>query len=105
MTTAERNETLRTRLAMAVDKGFVLKPHHFMSRDRETGEMYGYESIIFDPEFARALWGKKRVDLMGQPAKGYYSIAHATGWLPMYKFQLMQMAIADDRIEYLGANS
>jgi hypothetical protein len=94
----EQNKTLKIALKKAVDNGFRIKPHQFLSRDKQTGEVYGYESIIFDHEFARALWGESDLLLDGNNVKVYAS-------MPVWKHHIMLMAAADDRIAYLEANT
>jgi hypothetical protein len=89
------NEILRSRLQMAAERGFVLKPHHYLGRDRKTGDMFGYESIIFDHDFARAIWGDE---------PDWYDESR-TSWRSGWEGRLMDMAIANDRLTYLEAHT
>ena len=52
-----------------------------------------YLSIIFSHAFAKALWGETTLEGLGGSAKN--------GW----EYHIQQMAIADNRLEYLGANT
>lgn len=55
------------------------------------------ETIIFNHQFAKALWGEKWLKSTGEGLGDYEK---NDGW----KHHLQQMVIADDPIEYLGEN-
>lgn len=57
-------------------------------------DLYFVESIIFNHEFAKALWGEEMV-------KEYHSVNVCCSQ-PAYAYHLQQMVIAPDAIEYLG---
>lgn len=74
----------------------------FTSIDDETqdpGDWYmPVECIIFDHSFAKALWGEDRV--VG------HTVINRIGkeievWTPAWQYHLQQLAIAEDRMEYL----
>jgi len=101
MTIEERNEVLRSRLQIATERGFVIKPHHFLGRDRETDEMFGYESIIFDPDFGKALWGdKEHNEFHGKPCTNCnrYGVSGAEY---CYEYYQASMVCEADRIAFL----
>lgn len=50
-------------------------------------------SIIFNHDFAKALWGKED--------RQFRSIG---GWTQAWKYHLQQMVIAEEPIKYLGEN-
>lgn len=52
------------------------------------------EHVIYDQEFAEAIWGKKWV-------RHSFDI---TPQIPFHQYNLREMVIADDPIKYLGAN-
>jgi hypothetical protein len=54
------------------------------------------EEIIFDHDFAKALWGDERLVIVGN--------TDWRTWPLMWQQHLMQMVIADDPIKYLGEN-
>ena len=53
-------------------------------------------AIIFDHDFAKALWGDELIDV-NIGARGAYSI-------DLWKYHIQNMVIADDPIAYLGDN-
>ena len=56
-------------------------------------EQYSFEAIIFNHDFAKALWGEK-------PNTPYLKAASYIPW----KYHLRRMVLANDPIKYLGAN-
>lgn len=56
--------------------------------------------IIFDKDFARALWGKEPKSLYADSANEDY--LYET--LPIWQYHLQQMVISGDPIKYLGEN-
>lgn len=52
--------------------------------------------ILFDQEFAKALWGEEKL----QPMNQAFDKVLKSGW----KRHLQQMVVADDPIKYLGDN-
>lgn len=58
------------------------------------------ESIIFNHEFCKALWGVKplvRIEYRSPPEAG-------GGRIPQWQHKLQQMVTAEDPIQYLGEN-
>lgn len=63
------------------------------------------EVIIFNHDFAKALWGEEMVATR-------HTITMFNGleldsselWLPNFKYHLQRMVVADDPIKYLGEN-
>lgn len=70
----------------------------FPNRDMATSWVRELEGIIFNHDFARALWGTERA----------MRTIKTSGWLEyktaLWQYHLQQMVIADDPIKYLGAN-
>jgi len=52
-----------------------------------------YRNIIYNHDFAKALWGKED--------RQFRSIG---GWTQAWKYHLQQMVIAEEPIKYLGEN-
>lgn len=61
-------------------------------------------TLIFNHDFAKALWGLDRLRSGGFGETYYDAYQNFPDKLPNYKFHLQQMVIADDPIKYLGAN-
>lgn len=86
----------------------VTKDNVFVVGKSKTGATYdisfAIETIIFNHDFAKALWGEMPVH-MGYRKKSFkpeeYELRDT---LPMWQVALQQMVIADDPIKYLGAN-
>ena len=102
-TILEHNKILRIVLKKARDNGFVLQSNHFLTRNKETGKITGYETIIFDHKFAKALWPKWfDPDL---PTRKYDKRQVGFRTIPEWKYHLQLMVLADDRLAYLKANT
>jgi hypothetical protein len=69
------------------------------------GGRYNYMEIIFNHDFAKALWDKGktvyRAEVIESPAEGE---AGYDEYLEAWEYHLQQMAIANDPINYLGNN-
>lgn len=66
----------------------------------EDPKLLGYQSIIFDHNFAKALWGEENFDYeieVGFPDGTVYDVAR----LPTWQYKLQQMVLEDDPIKYL----
>lgn len=61
---------------------------------------YGRESIIFNHDFAKALWGENLIQLARGNNIGQTITYHAPAW----QVRLQDMVIAEDPIKYLGEN-
>lgn len=85
-------ETLKAAWEKAIDKGFVpIDNKHVIVTDNRTDIRFGYESWIYDHDFARALWGEE-VD--------WYD-TNDDSFMPRWKGHLQEMVVADDPIAYL----
>lgn len=62
------------------------------------GMFYGYKDVIFDHDFAKALWGG--IELMQDGLNGEALAQPQHLW----QYHLQQMVIADDPIQYLADN-
>jgi len=58
----------------------------------------GFSSLLFNHDFAKALWGEE-----GQTLTGLRCSAQ-DGVIPYWQYHLQQMVIAPDPIQYLGEN-
>lgn len=59
---------------------------------------FDYQAIIFNHDFAKALWGERKI-LRNVPHGVEVDTSH-----PGWQYHLQQMVIADDPIKYLGDN-
>lgn len=60
-----------------------------------------YEQVIYNHDFAKALWGNMTyAELKGAP----YSSTNISRELKAWQYHLQQMVIAEDTIKYLGEN-
>lgn len=65
--------------------------------------VFDYIAIIFNHDFAKALWGEDEVryrDIYPHDEWNASELLHNCAW----QYQLQQMVIADDPIKYLGDN-
>lgn len=66
------------------------------------------EQIIFNHDFAKALWGEEEWKLVEGEGwvqdKDEVYISGIADVQPAFRMHLQQMVIADDKIEYLGEN-
>lgn len=71
---------------------------------------YNYQAIIFNHDFAKALWGEEEI---GLDQYGWNNVAYFTQFdtpinyiikLSLWQYHLQQMVISEDPIKYLGAN-
>lgn len=69
---------------------------HIDGHDVQHREPLNAERIIFNHDFAKALWGEEEYE--GNP------IGDPQGTLRDWQYHLQQMVIADDPIQYLGDN-
>lgn len=99
-----RNEIIQKSIAKAVSKGFKILPKHFMTRVPDTGEIQGYEVVIFDHKFCKAIWGDEFIEtgLVYPPFKNGKAVVHQ---IRANHFHASQMAIANDRLAYLEQNT
>lgn len=79
---------LKRAIEQAKANGFVLRDNKHMVAIDHSGlrPMLGYESIIFSHDFAKAFWGE----------------GEEYAPLPEWMYQLQQMVIQDDPIQYLA---
>jgi hypothetical protein len=66
------------------------------SDESQTNITFHYKELIFNHDFAKALWGEDRIE---EPVYRLTSVA-----IPGWHYHLQQMVIADDPIAYLGQN-
>lgn len=59
-----------------------------------------YPSVIFNHDFAKALWGHVNMVRYGEDKYPYAD----DQLIPAWQYHLQQMVIADDPIKYLGSN-
>lgn len=58
-----------------------------------------YPTVIFNHDFAKALWGNAYIHTCGR----HYNLKDCEDHLlPAWKYRLQQMVVADDAIAYLG---
>lgn len=99
-------EVLTKAIDIAVKNGW--KPQNFVTTQFTIGENfevwpppeketydYSFESVFFDHDFARALWGS---------AHKNYQVANRKDWGYAWEFHLWRMVLATDRIQYLKEN-
>lgn len=97
-----QHEILLAAIKKAESNGFIMDNHkHFCEIGRDFGgevvSLGAYESIIFDHEFAKAFFGDLPFCdhcLENNCAQQYVPVAR---WC----YEIKELAIADDRIEYL----
>lgn len=116
-------EILEIATQKAIDRGwcngalkytFVGNGVHFQMSE-VSFEMRSYNDIIFNHDFAKALWGETKVNDMVDKyellkKKGLvYAYDNANESFeydePVWMWHLQQMVIAEDPIKYLGDNS
>lgn len=78
------------------------------------GETLAVEEIIYNHDFAKALWGKGEPDFWnlrgvksGRKGHGSAQVLKETEgekFIPEWQFHLQQTVLADDPIKYLGKN-
>ena len=72
---------------------------HFTTADDNSQFYCDIEHVIFNHDFAKALWGEE-----GQTLTGLRCSAQ-DGVIPYWQYHLQAMVIADDPIQYLGDNT
>lgn len=91
-------ETLEAAINKAIDGGWNPgnEPEDLasMSINRQGG--WTVNDIIFDKDFAKALWGNKKTESWND----YEVVVPYTGW----QYHIQQMVIAENPIEYLKEN-
>jgi hypothetical protein len=100
-----REWILKLIIQKAQSCGFVLDPNrHIITWDKD-GTIRGFESIIFDHAFAKAIWGEEK----GQSKTDFTlslilttaSCSHVPKTMPAYLFRLSEMAMVPDAVDYL----
>lgn len=114
-------EVLEKAISRAVDNGYDgYIPHRVSSISKYRDGDFSLDNInqlIFNHEFARALWGKERIKgaMLASPNEKHYlhheanaireyALYKNSGWHPAFKLHLQNMVIADDPIIYLKEN-
>lgn len=98
-----KRQVLKAALERAQKGGFKLTNDHYVARDKYTGNILGWESWAFSPEFAQAFWGSQPYrmgEYKGQHSnddslKGFFGISE-------WQYKQWQMVWAQDRIEFLA---
>ncbi len=106
-------EILEKAINLAIDGGctyfdtehFLVK-HYIEGMEDEPGEWPSINDIIFNHDFARALWSDKELVIEAPEFiyAGDYAASSAEFNGPTWIYYLQQMVIVDDPIAYLGAN-
>jgi len=104
-------EILEKAIKKAIDGGwyndaeshtFIGNSVHFQMSEISS-ERKSYRDIIYDQDFAKALWGDEE-----HGEEDYYSPKHndcsGSSWLESWEYHLKEMVVADDPIKYLGEN-
>ena len=109
-------EILEKAIKKAIDGGwyndaeshtFIGNSVHFQMSEISS-ERKSYRDIIYDQDFARALWGEEESSYATEG--GYTAVYPARReWeepdmIPVWQYHLQQIVIADDPIKYLGEN-
>lgn len=82
------------------DKHTVGIEENLLGWTPEDPKLLGYQSILFDHDFAKAFWGEKDFDYeieVGFPDGTVYDVAR----LPAWQYHLQQMVLEEDPIRYL----
>lgn len=88
-------EILEKAIQKAIDGGWVI------SNAALLGEIASTRDILFNHEFAKALFGTENPYEISRTEDGLHT--HTFGG-PAWQFHLQQMVIAEDPIAYLGVN-
>lgn len=94
-------EILEKALRKAIDGGWdrLIVVTFYNDLDGTTAEYI--EPIIFNHDFAKALWGEEIIEEFPFASEGSYKYSERqVAW----KKHLQQMVVADDPIKYLGEN-
>jgi hypothetical protein len=79
----------------------------FIDRDMPGfGYLYHAGDVLYDHDFARALWGENMFRWQSVQSGAYYGIkgAYIEGALPLYMFHLIGMSLSDSPLDYLKEN-
>lgn len=74
--------------------GWWVESNEYRSLYAQVCQSDDYEDLIYNHDFAKALWGENKIATMG--------LHTVFNNLPAWAFHLTQMVIADDPIAYLG---
>ena len=104
-------EVLTTCITRAIENGWE-KPSHmnfsscgdFVVYDVSNNEYQSFKAIdlLFEHSFAKALFGEENVYTVGngEPlSPGFHALLHPL--IPRWQFKLKEIAVAEDRIDYL----
>jgi len=101
MKTEERKAVLKNAWEKAIRNGFKpLDGKHLLITNNFTGEVHGYESWLFDHDFAKALWGDPWAFFTDGQSEDTIG-----GNFINYLGHLANMAVHPDPVVYLKANS
>lgn len=99
-------EILTKAIQKAIDGGFNPgasengEPAQVTFTRRMMQDLFFRQALIYNHDFAKALWGKGKPKEMTYFSTGTKYTNHVKGW----KHHLQQMVIAEDPIKYLGDN-
>lgn len=95
----ENKQILLDAIQKAIDNGWANGEVALgFVRTNWDGKVSRVRTILFDPEFAKALWGGKTPQTLTNKAGQTFEYEY-------WQYQLMQMVIADDPIKYLGGHN
>tara|TARA_R110000782_G_scaffold171639_2_gene263372 strand:- start:139 stop:444 length:306 start_codon:yes stop_codon:yes gene_type:complete len=94
-------EILQKAIQKAIDGGWG-EFYSDMNVDGVTYDMGGEYNLIFNHDFAKALWGGSRIE-PGKQAPYGIGTKH-NGIVASWEYHLMNMVISEDPIKYLGDN-
>lgn len=75
-----------------------------ITHKENTGHALSTESVIFDHDFAKALWGEEVEYAFKQYAEKNILVRTEAGRFIAWQYHLQQLVIADDIFKYLEAN-
>lgn len=81
-----------------VEESYVIE---YRDKERVFYREIAYQVIIFNHDFAKALWGEDRY---GKTLEGILNLTQRVMYAPAWQVHLQQVVIADDPLAYLGEN-
>lgn len=102
-------EVLEKAIGIAIKNGWADENNPNVSKrlpmvyDDEGNQRLNYTALIFNHDFAKALWGEQKLLENGEYPQTVIMYKGKPLWQP-WEHHLQQMVIADDPIKYLGEN-
>ena len=84
-----------------LERNVIIQVH---ATDGDIHIMYNLEAIMFNHDFAKALWGDKRINAERHIEASGYAPMKLLETLPAWQYHLQMMVISEDPIKYLGEN-